>query len=153
MISDDEVREIIKKLEAIKPKKLIDDCHVNKEGIMHALVYLYTSKEPVSAGDISKQLGVSTARVAVILRKMQEKGDITKETDPKDARKVVISITPKGREVIEQRKRMFFNDIRDMTEKIGKERFYEFLDILSEVHEFMEAKRICRGVRINENNI
>ncbi len=146
MISDDEVREIIKKLEAIKPKKLIDDCHVNKEGIMHALVYLYTSKEPVSAGDISKQLGVSTARVAVILRKMQEKGDITKETDPKDARKVVIRITSKGREFIEQRKSMFFNDIRDMTEKIGKERFDEFLDILSEVHEFMEARRICRGV-------
>lgn len=146
MISDDEVREIIKKLEAIKPKKLIDDCHVNKEGIMHALVYLYTGKEPVSAGDISKQLGVSTARVAVILRKMQEKGDITKETDPKDARKVVIRITSKGREFIEQRKSMFFNDIRDMTEKIGKERFDEFLDILSEVHEFMEARRICRGV-------
>ena len=146
MISDDEVREIIKKLEAIKPKKLFDDCHVNKEGIMHALVYLYTSKEPVSAGDISKQLGVSTARVAVILRKMQEKGDITKETDPKDARKVVIRITSKGREFIEQRKSMFFNDIRDMTEKIGKERFDEFLDILSEVHEFMEARRICRGV-------
>ena len=146
MISDDEVRELIKNLEAIKPKKLIDDCHVNKEGIMHALVYLYTSKEPVSAGDISKQLGVSTARVAVILRKMQEKGDITKETDPKDARKVVIRITSKGREFIEQRKSMFFNDIRDMTEKIGKERFDEFLDILSEVHEFMEARRICRGV-------
>ncbi len=146
MISDDEVREIIKKLEAIKPKKLIDDCHVNKEGIMHALVYLYTSKEPVSAGDISKQLGVSTARVAVILRKMQEKGDITKETDPRDARKAVIRITPKGRAFIDQRKSMFFNDIRDMVEKIGKERFDEFLNILSEVHEFMEARRICRGV-------
>ncbi len=145
MISDDEIREIIKKLEAIKPKKLIDDCHVNREGIIHALIYLYTIKKPVSAGDISKKLGVSTARVAVILRKMQEKELITKKSDPSDARKVVISITSKGEAFIDQRKSMFFNDVRDLVDKIGKERFDEFLNVLSEVHELMEERRISRG--------
>lgn len=153
MVSDTEIKEIISKLKRARPGRILDDYHINNEGVMHALVFLYLEDKSVSAGAISRRLNVSTARVAVILRKMLEKEIITKETDPKDARRAVIEITPKGRSIVERHKQMFYEDMKEMVDSIGKERFDDFLEVLGEMHVFLEEKRKIRGENCNENNI
>ncbi|MDR0818781.1 MAG: MarR family transcriptional regulator [Oscillospiraceae bacterium] len=47
--------------------------------------------------ELSAEMGVSSARVAVVLRNLEAKGLVTRETDKKDRRKVLVSITEAGR--------------------------------------------------------
>ncbi len=141
MLTDEEIIEIIKKLDDVKPKKMLDQQHVNLEGTMLALVYIYRKEGEVSAGELSRELKVSTARIAVLVRKMQEKGYVTRKVDEEDGRRAVIDITDKGRALIEKHKIEFFETMRALADKVGKDRFMEFFDILYEMHGILEERR------------
>jgi DNA-binding MarR family transcriptional regulator len=48
--------------------------------------------------DLSAEMGVSSARIAVVLRSLESKGLVTRATDESDHRRVLVSITDAGRE-------------------------------------------------------
>ena len=58
------------------------------------LAYLTQADGEVIAGDIARKLGVSTARVAALLKAMEKNGLVTRHASPADARRTVVEITP-----------------------------------------------------------
>lgn len=77
-------------------------------GIYLVLKILSESSSPLSAGDISVSLGVSTARTAVALTTLQKKGYIKKFKPGLDARKTMVELTPAGIDAFEKRKKELF---------------------------------------------
>lgn len=80
--------------------------------------------------DIAEKLQISTAAVAVMLKKLQADGYIKKSEDKADSRIKIVEITEKGRETV-NRSREFFESIdKDMLRGLSDNEIDEFYKIL-----------------------
>lgn len=98
------------------------------------LRFLHGSSDNVTAGDISEFMHVSTARVAVLMKKMSAQGLITKEGDARDARITIVRITPKGEEKVQQIHDAIYAQVNDIIDRVGMKKimdaynYYENMD-------------------------
>ena len=83
-------------------------------------------------------LGVSTARVAVLLKKMAAKRLITKGHDPADARVTVVSLTEQGRESIREIEGELYRQTGLVIDRVGEERVLEFIAIAQEIQSALQ---------------
>lgn len=135
MATKEEIDAIIKRSHERKPHM----SKIDKEnfGIGMVLRYLSSNSHPVSAADISRFMEVSSARVAVLLRTMQEKGLIIKKEDTADARKILVCLSEKGKERIEKARQEHYEMMAEIIDKVGFERINLFLDISEEINEII----------------
>lgn len=103
------------------------------EGMIGVLVYLYRTQETVTAGMISKVMHITTGRVSVLIRKMVDKGLITKQTGKADARVTEIKLTDKGRQVVEDLQAQRNAQMEKLIDTIGMDRLREYIAISKEV--------------------
>lgn len=106
-------------------------------GMIGVLLLLHRSSETVTAGTISEILHISTARVAALIKKMVEKGLIIRKTGTKDARVTEISMTERGREVIETIQKERYEQLEAIIDQVGMERLLEYFDISDEIRSIM----------------
>lgn len=118
--------------------KTLDQRQMGMEAILHMLL---ESGETVTAGSISEEMNVSTARVAVLLRKMAEKGLVTKETDTADARVTVVRLTEAGRKTAEEKRSMAFGQMGAVIDRVGMDRMLEFAAVLKEIKAVMKCPK------------
>ena len=67
------------------------------------LLYLLRADARVSAGDLSAGLGLTSGRVANIIRRLEEKGLVNRENDACDMRRVMVGLTESGKAAAEMR--------------------------------------------------
>ena len=116
MFTREETIVIIQRILESRPTKLFKPLDETRAGLHCVLRMLDREEKPLTAGQISTKMGVSSARVAVLLRKMAEKGLIVREGSPDDARKSMISLSDKGRSQIENAL-MFFRVLSTALER------------------------------------
>ena len=69
---------------------------ISSRGEDLALLVLNNRNDSVYAGEFTTALGLTTGRVANLLKQMERKGDITRVPDTEDRRKTRISLTETG---------------------------------------------------------
>ena len=131
MVSEAEVWRILSEFNSIKPVEFLQQIDVNSMGIGKVLGFISCANREVSAGEISDFMEVSTARVAVLLKKMSDKGLIVKHSDPKDARRVLVSITDEGRTLLKEKRQI-------PKGKVGKEKIEDFIQACREIKSIVE---------------
>lgn len=134
MATQEEITLLLDRLKKAPPADGFKNIDKSTVGIHAVLQYLYETEETVTAGMISEKIGVSTARVAVLLKKMAEKGLIEKEKDASDGRLVVVRISELGRAHAKKVKENIYAQLAVMIDKIGMERMLEFAEISREIH-------------------
>lgn len=82
----------------------------------HFLMYLAHSETAPSQKELAEHFNVSPASVAVTLKKLEAEGYINRESTEEDSRRNMITITPKGLDIVE-RSRTLFRMIDDCTIK------------------------------------
>lgn len=92
----------------------------------------------LTAGEISDAMKVSTARVAVILKKMMAKGFINKESDKNDARVTIVCLSEEGRKKANEIKESNINQMKTLIEEFGEEKFKQFIVLSYELKEKIE---------------
>lgn len=92
----------------------------------------------LTAGEISDAMKVSTARVAVILKKMMAKGFISKESDKNDARVTIVCLSEEGRKKANEIKESNINQMKTLIEEFGEEKFKQFIVLSYELKEKIE---------------
>lgn len=102
-------------------------------GIGCMLKYLSDADRPVSAGEISRFMQVSTARVSVLLRKLSERNFIIRENSSQDARRLMISLSDDGMTECLRRKEEMIGIFSRIIDKLGKERMEEFISVSHEI--------------------
>ena len=101
-----------------------------------------------AADNLIPEEHTSSARVAVLLRKMAEKGLIVREGSPDDARKSMISLSDKGRSQIEKLNEERINVFQGVINRLGKEKTEQFIQLSGELKKAFEdeiAEREASG--------
>ncbi len=109
-------------------------------GICCMMKYLANSEKPVSAGEISRFMKVSTARVSVLLKKMNEKGLVICKKSSNDARKLMISLSEKGKEEDRKHDEEMLDFFGQIIDEVGKERMEEFVSVFKQIRNFINEK-------------
>lgn len=140
MATNEQIDHILRELPKAHPPDFLKAfCDINA-GIGFALRLLYAAEDKrLSAGAISEAMEVSTARVAVLLRKMESKGLVTKENAPEDARVKLIALSERGRTAAEQMNENVRKHISGVIDRVGIEKFEQFLALAVEVNTAMRA--------------
>lgn len=142
MATQQQIEDLLAQLKKAPPSEQFKSIDKSEAGIRAMLKYLSSTDETVTAGMISEHMEVSTARVAVLLKKMVAKGLIEKENDPADARVVVVRLSEHGNAVARKVRESIYEQVGAMIDKVGMERMLEFADISNELHSVIKAPDI-----------
>ncbi|NLN55771.1 MAG: MarR family transcriptional regulator [Clostridiales bacterium] len=137
--------EIVDKLSVI----LSPAYHLKVEGVtkgeVFILNYIIASKGPVHPKQISDIMGISSARVSVVLNNLESKGEIRRISDSFDKRRTVIEITEKGREKAIRRRGETVKRLARVLENMGEDETKEFFRTLSVFCKAVSEKQRNQG--------
>ena len=137
MATREEAKSVIERLYGKPSDETFKKFNNDNAGIYCMLKYLANIDRPVSAGEISGFMKVSTARVSVLLKKMNEKGFIIREKSSEDARKLMISLSEKGREEDKRHVNGMIETFRKIIDQVGSDRMEEFIAVSQQIRSIM----------------
>lgn len=129
MTTREEALEVISRIEKLKRPQQDTKIDQVNHGILFILRYVAEHENKVSSGELAKKMNVSTARVAALANKLEEKGILLRIPDEKDLRKTYFSLTEKGLEMHRKRKEDFISLVQYTLDHLEKNEFEEFLRI------------------------
>lgn len=90
-------------------------------GEILAMNYLAANGNQAYPKDMSRALMLTTARVAAMLKSLEDQGMVTRTPDPADSRQVIVSLTEKGFTLVEERRTRMIHAVSKMLEALGEE--------------------------------
>ena len=138
MGTQEDAQEMLNKLAACHSKAFFSKIDESRTGIGFLLVYLQEANHEVIAGELARELNVSTARIAALLRKMEKSGLIVRYHAPADARQTVVEITQAGTEYVDKMREQILRKMELLLEKVGKEDMEEFIRISYKIKEVFD---------------
>lgn len=133
-----DAQEFLKELYSSIPRSFYNKLETTQRGIGFVLNYLEHSDGEVIAGDLSKNLNVSTARIAAMLKRMEQSGLVTRHSSLEDARRTVVEITPAGIALVDEMREQTLKRVESLLDKIGKEDLDTYIRISHQIREIME---------------
>lgn len=91
--------------------------------------------EETTPGALAKACRVSTARIAKALNQLEEQGIVVRRNDPADGRRTLVSLTDKGRELVEERHRELDGTIKAFLKELGADDTRELVRLLRRIGE------------------
>lgn len=138
MDSRQEAQEFLCKLHSCWAKSFFGKVDESQKGIGFVLVYLEGAKQEVIAGDLARELNVSTARIAALLKTMEKNGLIIRYHSSSDARQTVVEITQAGIDYVNKMKEQVLEKVELLLEKVGRKDMEEFIRISHKIKETLE---------------
>lgn len=108
-------------------------------GEFFVLNYLMTHQNQAHPAEISRSMVVSTARIAALLSRLEEKQYISRSQDPTDNRQVIVTLLPQGLALIQRIQSEVISAVVRMLERLGPEDAREYIRI---------QKKILSGITI-----
>ena len=111
---------------------------VNHTGVyqsQHRLLMHLNHHPNCSQIEIAREMDISPAAVAVSLKKLESGGYITRETTESDNRTHRVTITKKGRSVIERSEQMFWETEKAMFEGFSEEEMQSLQQFFERIYE------------------
>jgi len=93
--------------------------------------------EELSASTLSAAMEVSRPFVTNSIHAFVEAGIVERTTDQSDRRSAVLSITPKGKELIEDAKKEFMASIDGLVAHLGSEKSQMLADLMCETYQYL----------------
>jgi DNA-binding MarR family transcriptional regulator len=119
------------------------------KGEMLALNMLVMADGSMTAGELSRGTNLSSARIAAVLGKLEEKGFVKRAMDTNDRRKIVVSLTDAGRTNINEQRERMKSHLISVFKKLGKQDTDEFIRLMTKFMEIMnettEKCAVCAG--------
>lgn len=109
-------------------------------GEFFVLNYLMTHQNQAHPAEISRSMVVSTARIAALLSRLEEKRYISRTQDPSDNRQVIVTLLPQGLALIQRIREEVIAAVVRMLERLGPEDAREYIRI---------QKKILSGITIS----
>ena len=96
----------------------------------HVLRMLHRSGGVLTPAELKDEMDVTTPRITAILNDMEARDLITRDRDPKDHRRIMITITEEGKRMLEQHRKMRAKYLIELLDEIGPEDAQALLRIL-----------------------
>lgn len=126
-------KKIIDKINKVNPFDFLNLIDKNGQGMNHILSYLKAKKEDVTAGELAIQLNVSTARIAVLLKKLEKLNMIAKKVSSFDARVTIVTITETGLKHIDEETKKSVSIMQKILKKVDPKEIEEFIRLATKI--------------------
>lgn len=103
-------------------------------GELFVLNYLYDHDTIVHPKELSENLSVSTARIASLLKHMEEKELIVRTPDPEDSRQIIVRLTPAGKHTIQKYRKDVLSYLARTLENLGPDDAREYIRIQKKIY-------------------
>lgn len=134
MAEQKDIECLIRLMHEAHPHESLKKMDRTSEGLGAVLHYLARQDQPVTSGQIAQAMQVSTARIAVILKKLEGKKLIVREPGINDARTTVVYLSPRGESTVAQMRDDIYQLLGTLIDQIGLSRMTEFALISKEIH-------------------
>lgn len=132
--------ELLEKGQAMHKAGHIKGVNFNMDGEVFVLCFINEHcRDTILPKAISDAMGVSSARVAVILNDLENKELITREIDKNDRRNIVVKLTMSGRDAAEKHKRKFVQKITVLLKMMGEHDAREYVRIMGKLAEVISS--------------
>lgn len=108
-------------------QKRFDD---NMHGEAFAMSYIFRQGGTVLPSDISNEMNISSARVAVMLNNLESKGFLTRQIDNSDRRRILVELTQDGIEFAKKHNKTVINYIVRILKLLGEHDAKELVRII-----------------------
>lgn len=139
MAKEEDVLAAIKLFEDSRPERSFDSIAKVKMGIWAALIFVSEANHQVTSKEISDYMDVSSARMTVLLKKMEAEGLIEKETSTKDGRNISVQLTSFGREKAEIFQNKRYTCLEQVVELYTLEELAELFQKLETIRDIMHS--------------
>ena len=102
---------------------------------------LLLQSAPSSPSELSRSMGVSSARIAALLKHLEQKGFVQRRTDEHDERRVIVSLTDSGRELIRERRREAIERVAAALRSLGEDDAREYVRLQQKMLEALTASK------------
>lgn len=126
----EELYSLLAELLNRKINRTVQDSIRGEYGVLRYLVYV---KDNESAGTLTEQLHVVPGRMTDILKSLEYKGLIKRSRDIEDKRRVIVSITEKGRIEAEEKRKYISEEYQGLFRILGQEDTKELIRLLKVV--------------------
>ena len=110
--------------------ELLDEFNCGEIGVLSTLAF---DQNPVTAGELSEKLNVTTARIARILNSLESKQYIRRKNDRTDRRKIFVTITKKGKELADSTKKEIMDKIIQVIQEVGYDEIQTYISIVLKI--------------------
>jgi len=148
MIYYELAKEFFQKMQLMQKSGLQRQINEGTHGEAFALHCIKEKQDETVPSGISTAMGISTARVAAALNSLESKGFITREIDLDDRRRIIVRLTPKGRDIADEQEKFFVNMITNVLMGLGEQDAKDYVRItgrLAEVFQKLEIQPINKG--------
>lgn len=142
MATKEQIEIILTYMDKHHPAEMYKKMMETNGGLGAVMRLLHESEELVTAGKISKELNISTARVAVLLKKLETKGLIEKTVHEADARVTIVRLSEHGQKTANAMREDLFEKVNRLIDTIGMERMLEFSKTFDEVNQILKEPDI-----------
>ena len=132
---------IRKYMEIVRWHRTILEHRFSKTGVYRSQhqILMYVAHHPnASQKEIAEQYKISTAAIAVSLKKLEKGGYIRREVDEKDNRYNQIDLTETGREIVYVSETIFNEVEEEMFQGFTPEEFTNLMDYLERINGNLE---------------
>ena len=133
MSKREDAQVLMEELYSCAPRFFYSKIETIQRGFGFVLNYLEQADGEVNAGDLSKKLNVSTARIAVLLKKMEQNGWITRHASQEDARRIIVEITPAGIALVDEMREQTLQKIELLLDQISREDLETYIRISNQI--------------------
>ena len=112
---------------------MLDEFNCGEIGVLSMLGF---DQNPVTAGELSEKLNVTTARIARILNSLESKQYIRRKNDRTDRRKTFVTITKKGKELADSTKKEIMDKIIQVIQviqEVGYDEIQAYISIVLKI--------------------
>ena len=124
------------------PMEKPNQMSVGERGILNYLRYV---RDGALAGDLSRDLGITTGRTASALKSLEKKGLIARDAAEDDRRCVVVHITPSGVEAAESLRKEVLEHTALMLRTLGEDDARAYVRIVKRIVEFQIEQARTEG--------
>lgn len=103
-------------------------------GELFVLNYLNDHDTIVHPKDLSENLSVSTARIASLLKHMEEKRLIVRTPDVDDSRQIIVRLTPEGKQAIQTYRKEVLYQLSKTLESLGPDDANAYIRIQKKIY-------------------
>ena len=117
--------------------QMLNDFNCGEIGVLGYLVF---DKDNVTSGELSDKLDVTTARIASVLNSLESKGYIKRNIDSGDKRKILVTITDKGRVLVYKVKKELTDKIINLLKVVSYDDIKEYMRISLEIRKILSKQ-------------
>lgn len=143
-MDDNLVQRLIKSLYKIGHGGSSKKLNNSVRGENMALALISKNKGSTYPKDIEENMGISSARVAKIIKGLEEKKLVIRKPDSKDKRKTIVNLTDRGKRCENLRKDKINFALSTMLELLGEEDGADFVRIVEKIEKSMpQIRNMC----------